>query len=218
MDSLERARLAAKQLKVFPLPPVVLLPGAAVPLHIFEPRYRDMVKDALASDGVIALAQVMPGQETLLAGKPQLEEMICLGTIGLNEQLEDGRYNVVLVGIARGRIIRELPSAHLYREVVAELIEDEPVDTHAEAQLRQAVLELVARVPLHVGQQLAQVASRFSGGALADVIASTFMHDVAQRWEVLCETDVYTRLQVVTEQLLLLVGQLKPRKPEGFMN
>jgi Lon protease-like protein len=215
---MEKARAAVKRLKVFPLPPVVLLPGAAAPLHIFEPRYRELVKDALASDGIFAMAQVLPGQEALLAGKPALEEMLCVGVISVNELLEDGRYNLVLVGLARARFKREHPSTHLYREVEAELIEDEPVEPDEEASLRRAVVELVARLPTQVGQRVAQVASRVSGGALADVVASTFMQDPVRRFEVLNETDVRVRMELVTEELLSLVGSLKPRKPEGMMN
>jgi Lon protease-like protein len=176
------------------------------------------VKDALASDGLFALAQVMPGQEALIANKPQLEEMLCIGLIGMNEALEDGRYNLVLVGVARARLKHEHDTTHLYREVEAELIEDEVVEPEADVSLRRAVVELVARLPTQVGQPVAQVASRVSGGALADVVASTFMQDPARRFEVLNETDVRLRMEIVTEELLMLVGHLKPRKPEGLMN
>lgn len=217
-ETLDKVRLAVKRLKVFPLPSVVLLPGAAAPLHIFEPRYRALVKDALASDGLIAMAQVMPGQETLVAGKPQVEEMLCVGLIGMNEVLEDGRYNLVLIGVARARVRSELPSSQLYREFEAELVEDEEVEPEVDVNLRRAVIELVARLPTQVGQRVAQVASRVTGGALADVVASTFMQDPAKRFEVLNETDVRQRIEIVTEELLMLVGHLKPRKPEGLMN
>src|SRR4051812_44358833 len=184
---MEKARAAVKRLKVFPLPSVVLLPGSAAPLHIFEPRYRELVKDALQTDSIFAMAQVMPGQEALLAGKPALEEMLCIGVISVNEALEDGRYNLVLVGVARARLKHEHHSTHLYREVEAELIEDETLDAEADASLRRAVVELVARLPTPVGQRVAQVASRVSGGALADVVASTFMQDPVRRFEVLNE-------------------------------
>ncbi len=217
-DTLEKVRTAVKRLKVFPLPSVVLLPGSAAPLHIFEPRYRALVKRALETDGLFALAQVMPGQEALIAGKPALEEMLCVGLIGMNELLEDGRYNLVLVGVARARLRHELSTTQLYREVEAELLEDEAVDAEADVNLRRAVVELVARLPTPVGQRVAQVASRVSGGALADVVASTFMQDVGKRFEVLTETDVRQRIEIVTEELLMLVGHLKPRKPEGLMN
>ena len=203
---------------MFPLPSVVLLPGAAAPLHIFEPRYRALVKAALESDGLIAMAQVMPGQETLVAGKPQVEEMLCVGLIGMNEVLEDGRYNLVLIGVARARVRKELPSSQLYREFEAELVEDEEVEPEVDVNLRRAVVELVARLPTQVGQRVAQVASRVTGGALADVVASTFMQHPAKRFEVLNETDVRQRIEIVTEELLMLVGHLKPRKPEGLMN
>lgn len=218
MEAIEKARAAVKRLKVFPLPSVVLLPGTAAPLHIFEPRYRAMVKDAIESDGLFAMAQVMPGQESLIGGKPQLEEMLCVGLITMNEALEDGRYNLVLVGVARARLRHEHATTHLYREVEAELIEDEQVEPQADVSLRRAVVELVARLPTQVGQRVAQVAGRFSGGALADVVASTFMQDPARRFEVLNETDVRLRMEIVTEELLSLVGHLKPRKPEGLMN
>lgn len=217
-DAFERARAAAERLKVFPLPSVVLLPGTAVPLHIFEPRYRELIKDALATDGVLAMAQVLPGQEALLDGKPSLEEMLCIGFIGVNEQLEDGRYNVVLVGIVRARIRREHPALHSYREFEADLIEDEELEPEADAPLRQAVVELVARVPTNVGQRVAQVASRVSGGALADVVASIFLQDPVQRFHVLNAADVRERMEVVTEELLMLIAHLKPRKPDGLMN
>lgn len=217
-DTLDKVRLAVRRLKVFPLPSVVLLPGSAAPLHIFEPRYRALVKDALESDGLIAMAQVMPGQETLVAGKPQVEEMLCVGLIGMNEVLEDGRYNLVLIGVARARVRTELPGSQLYREFEAELIEDEEVEAEVDVNLRRAVIELVARLPTQVGQRVAQVASRVTGGALADVVASTFMQDPAKRFEVLNETDVRQRIEIVTEELLMLVGHLKPRKPEGLMN
>ena len=217
-DTLEKARAAVKRLKVFPLPAVVLLPGSAAPLHIFEPRYRAMVRDAVATDGLFAMAQVLPGQESLLPNKPQLEEMLCVGLITMNEELEDGRFNLVLVGVARARMRSELNSAHPYREVEAELIEDEVLEPEEDVSLRRAVVELVARLPTQVGQRVAQVASRVSGGALADVVASTFMQDPARRFEVLNETDVRLRMEIVTEELLMLVGHLKPRKPEGLMN
>lgn len=214
----EAARAAVSRLKVFPLPPVVLLPGSAAPLHIFEPRYRAMVADALAGDGLFALAQVLPGQESLLAGNPGLEAVVCVGAISLHEALEDGRSNLVLVGVARARLLRELPTAAPYREFEAELLEDAPVDAEGDASLKRAVMELLARVPVEVGQRLAQVTARLSGGTLADVVASTVLTEVQPRYEVLCELDVAARIELVTEALLSLVGHIKPRKSERLPN
>lgn len=217
-EALDRVRAAAKRLKVFPLPSAVLLPGGALPLHIFEPRYRQLVAHALETDGVFAMAQVIPGQEPFLAGAPALEPMLCAGVISQHEATQDGRYNLVLVGVARARLVRELPQTQAYREVEAEVLPDASFDESHEVQLRGAVLELVARLPPDVGQRIAQVTARAKGGMLADVVAAAIFDDAIQRYEILSEVDVSTRVQVVTEELLLLVGQLRPRKPEGLMN
>jgi Lon protease-like protein len=217
-EALDRVRAAAGRLKVFPLPSVVLLPGTVQPLHIFEQRYRDMVKAALDTDGVFAMAQVLPGQEGRLAGSPELEPMLCAGIIGMHEVMPDGRYNLVLVGVARLRLVKEWPQTAPYREVEAELLEDAVLDSEEEVPLRQAVLELIARVPDEVGEKVAQVTGRIHGGQLADVVAGTIFHDVAQRFEILQQTDVRERMREVTDEVMQLVARLKPRKPEGLLN
>ncbi len=217
-EALDRVRAAAKRLKVFPLPSAVLLPGGALPLHIFEPRYRELVTHALATDGVFAMAQVIPGQESQLAGTPELEEMLCVGVVSQHEKTDDGRYDLVLVGVARARLVRELPRTHLYREVEVEVLPDASFSGPEEDELRQAVLELVARLPQDVGQRIAQVTARAKGGLLADVVAAAIFEDAIQRYEILNEVDVATRIRVVTDELLLLVGHLRPPKPEGLLN
>ncbi len=217
-DALERARGAARRLKVFPLPSVVLLPGTALPLHIFEPRYRELVSDALAGDKLFAMAQVVPGQER--TPKPDLEPMLCIGTISMHEKLEDGRFELLLSGVVRARVVRELPTSKLYREVEVEVLEDPAVpdgDDDEEA-LRFALLELVARLPTDVGERVAQATVRARGGALADVLASAVMEDVIRRYEVLCERDVHVRMQMVAEETMVLVAGMQSRKPEGLLN
>ena len=87
MTALERLERAKNALKVFPLPSVVLFPHTVLPLHIFEPRYRDLVRDALASDKVMALAQLEPGYEGSYAGRPRMRPMVCAGVIAWHEEL-----------------------------------------------------------------------------------------------------------------------------------
>jgi Lon protease-like protein len=217
-DALERARSAVRRLKIFPLPSVVLLPGTGLPLHIFEPRYRELVTDALAGDKLFAMAQVVPGQER--TPKPELEPVLCIGTISMHEKLEDGRFELLLSGVVRARVVSELPTSKLYREVEAELLEDPAVpdgDDDEEA-LKFALLELVARLPTEVGERVAQATARAKGGALADVLASAVMDDVIRRYEVLCERDVRVRMQMVAEETMLLVAGMQSRKPEGLLN
>lgn len=218
MDLLGKARSAVGKLKVFPLPPVVLLPGGAVPLHIFEPRYRAMVADALATDGVFAMAQVQPGQERLLPGKPTLEPWLCLGNIAAHDKRGDGRYDLVLTGIARAKLVRELPSLSLYREVEAELVVDDPGPTAADPELRQALLELIARTPDEVGEKLAQVTARVQGGPLADVVASAVIDDVERRYELLRELDVTRRVRDVADDVLMLVAGMPLAKRDTLLH
>ncbi len=217
-DALDRVCAAAKQLKVFPLPSVVLLPGTAQPLHIFEQRYRDMIRDALASDGVFAMAGVLPGFESELAGSPALEPIVCAGVISLHEALEDGRYDLVVVGICRARIIHELPHSKLYREFEVEMLPDAEAPADAEKRLQSALMDLIARVPQSVGQKLANIAARSHGGALADVLTGTVINDIARRYEVLNELDVGERMRRVTDDLRSIATQLRPTKREGLMN
>ncbi len=218
-DALEKVKAAAGRLKVFPLPSAVLLPGGIMPLHVFEPRYKAMLKDAMDSDSVFAMAQVVPGQEDQLSGHPDLDPMLCAGVISVHEHLDDGRANLVLVGVCRARIIKEWPQAHAYREVMAEALPDAPYDGEEEAQLRTAIFELMARVPNEVGQRIAQVTTGARGGALADILVGSLVADPERRFEVLSQLDVPSRLSAVTSDLMELISRIKPpRKPEGLLN
>src|SRR3954453_7814780 len=101
--------------RLFPLPNLVFYPQVMQPLHIFEPRYRQMTADALAGDRRIALVLPRPGWEADYAGAPAVHAVACLGTVVADHQLEDGRYNLLLRGDRRIRIEAELPHDRLYR-------------------------------------------------------------------------------------------------------
>lgn len=107
------------RLSIFPLSGAILFPGLALPLHIFEPRYRAMTSDTLARDRRIAMIQPQRGGE----GAP-LFDIGCVGRIGEVEALEDGRYNLVLEGETRFRVLRELDVTTPFRQVEAEPIDD----------------------------------------------------------------------------------------------
>ena len=92
---------------VFPLPNVVLFPQVFLPLHIFEPRYRDMVADALEGDRLIGMVLLRPGWERDYEGRPPVYPIGCAGLITNYERLPDGRYNIVLRGIEKFRIVEE---------------------------------------------------------------------------------------------------------------
>jgi Lon protease-like protein len=120
---------ALLRVPVFPLAGALLFPRGQLPLHIFEPRYRAMVRDALASDRLIGMVQPKdpgsPGSGSGAGGAgeeapPALFEIGCLGRIGTCDELEDGRFNIVLEGLSRFRIAREAAVDTLYRQVDAD--------------------------------------------------------------------------------------------------
>jgi len=111
--------MTATRLSIFPLTGAILFPGLQLPLHVFEPRYRELVGSALAKDRRIGMIQPQAEQE----GAP-LFAIGCVGKIGEVQALEDGRYNIVLEGEARFRLLRELEVTTPFRQVEAELLPD----------------------------------------------------------------------------------------------
>jgi Lon protease-like protein len=99
---------------IFPLPNVVLFPNVFLPLHIFEPRYRQMVEDALNGDRIIGMVLLRPGWEGDYEGRPPVYPIGCAGVITHAERLPDGRYNIVLRGMEKFRIAGE-EADRLYR-------------------------------------------------------------------------------------------------------
>ena len=94
-------------LPLFPLPNVVLFPNVFLPLHIFEPRYKEMVADALAGDRMIGMVLLRPGWEGDYEGRPPVYPVGCSGIITFSEQQADGRYNIVLRGFEKFRLLEE---------------------------------------------------------------------------------------------------------------
>ncbi|MFM7377665.1 MAG: LON peptidase substrate-binding domain-containing protein [Erythrobacter sp.] len=118
-----------KRLPIFPLTGAVLFPGMQLPLHIFEPRYRAMVGDALIRDRLIAMIQ----PQRPIEGAP-LYEVGCIGRIGEIQAMDDGRYNLILEGTARFRLVRELDVTTAYRQVEAEIVAEDEDETLTHAQ------------------------------------------------------------------------------------
>jgi len=125
----------AELIPLFPLPNVVLFPNVFLPLHIFEPRYREMVADALASDRMIGMVLLRPGWDRNYEGRPAIYPVGCSGVLTHNERLPDGRYNIVLRGIERFRILEEDHSLSYRRALVEPLL-----DTALDAGDRTAIL------------------------------------------------------------------------------
>src|SRR5262245_34178887 len=122
-------------LPLFPLPNVVLFPNVFLPLHIFEPRYREMVADALATDRLIGMALLRPGWERDYEGRPPIYPIGCSGVITHAERLPDGRYNIVLRGLERFRILEE-DSSRSYRRAAVDALREPDLAAEDRALLR----------------------------------------------------------------------------------
>jgi Lon protease-like protein len=134
----------ADLLPLFPLPNVVLFPNVFLPLHIFEPRYREMVADAIASDRMIGMVLLRPGWERDYEGRPPVYRVGCSGVITHFEKLPDGRYNMVLRGLDRFTILEE-DHGRSYRRAIIEPLSERPLaaDDRAAIRRQRSRLELL---------------------------------------------------------------------------
>ncbi len=119
----------SRRLSIFPLSGAVLFPGMQLPLHIFEPRYRALVSDALIRDRRIAMIQ----PQRAIEGAP-LFSVGCVGRIGEVQAMDDGRYNIILEGVARFRLLREPEVTTAFRQIEADIYDEDEDETLTHAQ------------------------------------------------------------------------------------
>lgn len=214
MDEQLRTELvrAARALKLFPLPGVVFLPSTLLPLHVFEPRYRELVRDALASDGLFAVPMLREGWQSDYEGRPAIHPVAGLGRVVRSQLLPDGRYNLLLLGVGRVRVLEELPSDEPYRIARALLLEDR-LPPGAEDQLRVTVdqLRLVAGQIMAAHPSLAQDLGRVLKSAegpaqLVDMLGHLVLRDVDERQEYLETDELLARADRVLGGLVGLLG------------
>jgi Lon protease-like protein len=137
-------------LALFPLSNVVLFPKVQTPLHVFEPRYRQLAEQVLAGSRRIGMVVVPPEHAAAMADDPPVYPIGCAGLISQSHRLPDGRYNIVLVGTERFRITNEppRPAGRLYRTAEVEPLQDPfpPAGRARVAELRDRIVELVAEL------------------------------------------------------------------------
>jgi Lon protease-like protein len=195
---------ALEVLPVFPLPQTVLFPGALLPLHIFEPRYRSMVKDALATNKTVAIALIREAGDRDAFGNPHIEPVAGVGIIIDHAELADGRFNILLRGRARVRL-EELPFIPPYRRARASLMtsitaDAPPRDVAAllasaaafAADIRARDPEFDFRIPAHT-----------PAAAACDLAAHHLVLDARERQAILETLDVTARIRRTTEALAL---------------
>ena len=184
--------MTGQRISLFPLAGALLFPGAHLPLHIFEPRYRSLVSDALARDRMIGMVQ--PRENGL---HPKLYDMGCLGHITECETLEDGCFNIVLRGVGRFRILKELDVTTPFRQVEAEVESEDHIGEQALAPAARAALEQEARrFADHLGYVVDWTAvTRLDDMAFVNGIAQVAPFDVASKQSLLEAPDLDERVE-----------------------
>lgn len=205
--------MPSRALPLFPLP-LVLFPGAPLPLHVFEPRYRELTRDCLAGSQLMGIARLRPGFETSYYGSPPVYERCGVGQIICSEELPDGRFALLLRGVARVEIARELPAERPYRLVEARPLSDAPVDPSDAAEHHRKLIQLcdrLAEVIEHGGPQLRDLVRAFPDpGKCADAVAAALVMDADARQELIEACDPMVRLQRTLGHVSHMLCELAP--------
>ena len=201
----EPGTVETREVPMFPLPNVYLVPGTFMPLHVFEPRYRQMVEDCLDGPGRIAMGTVLPGFEDEMPGSPPVHHVAGLGEIVRHERLRDGRFLIVLFGLVRARI-REVASDRLYRKVQAEPVHDvaPPKD------VRDAFRERLAEAILARNTELLNIPETLALGHMADLLLLQLGLPQERMLALYSEPDVARRVEGVLAEHLR-----RPIEPDG---
>ena len=203
--------------RIFPLPSVVLYPHVMLPLHIFEPRYRQMTEDALAGDRLIAMALFRPGWESDYEATPAIYPIACLGKIVADQRLDDGRYNLLLRGLSRVRVSHESQTPKLYRSAQVDLLYETavPAPDQAEpirAELTRWVSKWLSTMGMAAEQVMKLLDSELPIGALGDIVSFALPIAPEFKQELLEELNVDRRLR----RLLNHLENTPPPKPEAM--
>jgi len=211
---------------IFPLPNVVLFPKTLLPLHIFEDRYRTMTREVIAGDRRLAMVLLREGWESNYYETPAVHDIACLGNIESYEELEDGKYNIVLAGISRVRLIREVQQTP-YRLAEVEEISDAICDDNSTDIIRRrnhlvGLFSRFTELATQGNYRARDLVPQLDFEELVNMVASTIslpvedkqalleMDEVTERCDVLIPV---LRRQVETLILVRKYEHIKPADP-----
>jgi Lon protease-like protein len=209
--------------RLFPLPNLVLFPHVTQPLHVFEPRYRQLMADALEGDRLIAMALLRPGWEEDYQNSPPLHPGVCVGRIHQEERLPDGRYTLLLEGLARARIREEVQADRLYRIARVDVLQDvappAAQETHLRARMVEAVTPFFAPHAQAMEQARQLLRSGLPLGALCDIFGFALPLEVEAKQRLLEEARVERRVRLLLDGLAAKApagGERKRNFPPEF--
>ncbi len=195
------------RVRLFPLPNLVLFPHVIQPLHVFERRYVDLLHEALQDDRLIAMALLNPGWEPDYEGRPPIAPVACLGRVLTWQAQPNMHYNLLLVGLRRVRVVRELSAERSFREAEVEVLEDRylPAANKGRPALQRkltAAFEKMLPCFDDAAELFNQVSSKnISLGVLYDVISYALDLEVAAKQALLEEIDVDRRAKMLLAHL-----------------
>jgi Lon protease-like protein len=208
-----------ESLPLFPLSDVVLLPEVSIPLNVFEPRYRQMTRDALAGTHQIGMVTVHPDGLSDMAGDPRVYPIGCLGRVAHAEERPDGTFHILLVGVSRLRIVEEHPRVgdRLYRSARVELLRDEArQDPETLARLdacRGELLELLERLvrglgEAGAGEQAVAAFERLEPARLINALTQSIAFPPVERQRLLEADTILGRFQIMADLLRFRLAEV----------
>jgi len=187
---------------LFPLSSIVFFPNTLLPLHIFEPRYKEMVNAAINNEKIIGMALLKPGWESNYYGNPDVYDVIGMGRIVSSEVFEDGKINIILYGLKRAKIqeiITDLP----YRLARVSIMDNNP-NTKDEIY-RSKIEQLIYKWNLYLNEKQKahkiNVNTKLPLENLTDALASLIFYNVFDKQRLLEETNVLKRAEIIIHDL-----------------
>lgn len=192
--------------RLFPLPDFVMFPHVVQPLYVFEPRYVEMLETALEGDQLLALGLLKAGWEADYQGEPPIHSTVCVARIISHSQRANGHYNILVAGMNRAKIVKEIDNGLLFREAEVELIPDDAEISSDIGFGLQTVLAKKFRELVPDSPTADEVMSRImhddtSLGMLADLIAFSLPIQLEVKQELLSELNIEKRAQYLIDHL-----------------
>jgi Lon protease-like protein len=208
--------------RLFPLPDLIMFPHVMQPLHIFEPRYRELLNEALDSDGLIAMCMLAPGWEDDYEGRPPLLPHACLGKVVTHQRTENGEYNILLLGMRRIHIDRELPATKSFRQAEVTLLDDFCTeDNDGNRPALQAALTKQFQNFLPHGKSADAalkelLATEIPLGVLTDLVSFALPMEMHQKRDLLGECDIDRRATMLLSALDSAKTEKEPLRKRLF--
>jgi len=214
-----------KEIKYFPIYPLsqtVFFPKTKIPLHISEEKYKMMVSDCLVSKGFLGIAHIKDGQEAVVSGLPPVFKILTVGKIIDSEELPDRKYNILIEGIERGKIISEIKNDPYPMAKITPL--NDFIEVGRKAEVVEVTKEMF-RLTGNFSNILPQyskiikkiISSYLHPGIIADMLAFTFVTDNYDKQCILSELNILRRVQLISIQLRIMIKKFSHERYKDFI-